>query len=252
MTVIWWMVLLGKGGGNRYCKGVKDMGNHFSYERISTKEERQKQKYSRQDAALGRYASENNIEFIYQAKEDKSGKDFENRKEWLKIEKLVQPGDTIVFKDISRFTRNSDEGYQKYMELLNKGVELIFIDNPTVCTPYIKKMMQIAEQQSLVVRTTLESTIKLLLIVELDRVEQERLVMIQRVKDGIKASPKKSGRPAGKVYKLDDGLKEDIQKYLSDRSVKQVDLMKKYKISRNTLKKYIAMVSGADNGDGIK
>ena len=30
-----------------------------------------------------------------------------------------------------------------------------------------------------------------------------------------------------------------ILKYLSDRSIKQVDLMRKYNISRNTLKKYI-------------
>lgn len=227
------------------------MGNYFSYERISTQEERQKQKYSRQDAALERYAKDNGIEFIYQAKEDKSGKDFKGRKEWLKIEKLVQPGDSIIFKDISRFTRNSEEGYKKYMELLNKGIELVFIDNPTVCTSYIKKMMQIAEQQSLVVRTTLESTIKLLLIVELDRVEQERLTMIQRVKDGMSASSKKAGRPAGKVYKLDENLKTDIENFLSDRSVKQVDLMKKYDISRNTLKKYIKMVQDADKDGGI-
>ena len=32
---------------------------------------------------------------------------------------------------------------------------------------------------------------------------------------------------------------EDILKYLSDRSIKQVDLMRKYNISRNTLKKYV-------------
>ena len=30
-----------------------------------------------------------------------------------------------------------------------------------------------------------------------------------------------------------------ILKYLSDRSIKQVDLMRKYNISRNTLKKYV-------------
>ena len=31
----------------------------------------------------------------------------------------------------------------------------------------------------------------------------------------------------------------DIKKYIADRSIKQTDLMKKHKISRNTLKKYI-------------
>lgn len=39
-----------------------------------------------------------------------------------------------------------------------------------------------------------------------------------------------------------DHYREDILKYLSDRSIKQVDLMRKYNISRNTLKKYISLL----------
>ena len=34
-------------------------------------------------------------------------------------------------------------------------------------------------------------------------------------------------------------LKEDIKKFLIDRSIKQIDLMNEHNISRNTLKKYI-------------
>ena len=37
-------------------------------------------------------------------------------------------------------------------------------------------------------------------------------------------------------------LEADIKAFLSDRSIKQVDLMKKHSISRNTLKKYIEIV----------
>lgn len=218
------------------------MGNIYSYERISTKEERGKQKYSRQDTALAKYANDNNIEFLIQFKEDESGKNFTNRKEWNKLEKIVQKGDTIVFKDISRFTREAENGYNKYMELMRKGIELIFIDNQTVSTPYIKQLLNVAEQQNLVARTSLESTVKLLLIVELDRVEQERLIFIKRVKDGIKASDKTSGRKKGKLDKMTDELENDIKDFLTDRSIKQVDLMKKHNISRNTLKKYIELV----------
>lgn len=218
------------------------MGNIYSYERISTKEERGKQKYSRQDTALAKYAKDNNIEFLIQFKEDESGKNFTNRKEWNKLEKIVQKGDTIVFKDISRFTREAENGYNKYMELMRKGIELIFIDNQTVSTPYIKQLLNVAEQQNLVARTSLESTVKLLLIVELDRVEQERLIFIKRVKDGIKASDKTSGRKKGKLDKMTDELENDIKDFLTDRSIKQIDLMKKHNISRNTLKKYIELV----------
>ena len=210
--------------------------------RISTKEERGLQRYNRQEKALEKFATEQKVEYIYIAKEDESGKSFDNRKEWNKLEKLVKSGDTVVFKDISRFTREAEKGYSKYMELLEKGIELVFIDNPTVSTSYIKQLLSIAKNQNLVAKTSLESTIKLLLIVELDRVEQERKILVKRIKDGQLASDKKSGRPVGALDKMNDELKEDIKAFIKDRSIKQVDLMNKHNISRNTLKKYVSLV----------
>jgi DNA invertase Pin-like site-specific DNA recombinase len=218
------------------------MNNYFSYMRISTKEERGNQKYNRQEAALKKFAAENGIEYIAEFKEDVSGKSFENRKQWQRLEKLVQSGDTIVFKDISRFTREVVNGFEKYMSLLEKGVELIFLDNPTVSTDYIKKLLMVAEQQSIVARTSLEGTVKLLIIVELDRVEQERLTLIKRITQGMAASEKKQGRKTGSIDKMTPELEEDIKAYLNDRSIKQVDIMKKHNISRNTLKKYADLV----------
>lgn len=218
------------------------MGNYFSYMRISTKEERGKQKFSRQEVALEKYAKENGIKFTLEFKEDISGKNFEDRVEWNKLEAILQSGDTIVFKDVSRFTREALNGESKYMSLLSRGVDLIFIDNQTISTPYIKKLLEVAEAQSLVAKISLESTVRLLLIVELDRVEQERLTLIKRTKDGMAASPKKAGRVPGKLDKMSDALENDIRKYLSDRSIKQVTLMNRHNISRNTLKKYISIV----------
>ena len=46
---------------------------------------------------------------------------------------------------------------------------------------------------------------------------------------------------------MSDELKADIQQFLKDRSIKQIDLMRKYNISRNTLKKYIAIISEEEN-----
>ncbi|MDC7280594.1 hypothetical protein NXH64_13910 [Butyrivibrio fibrisolvens] len=74
---------------------------------------------------------------------------------------------------------------------------------------------------------------------KLDRAERQRLYISKAIKDGIAASNKRSGRKLGQFDKLTPELKADIQAYLHDRSIKQVDLMKKYGISRNTLKKYI-------------
>ena len=222
------------------------LDNYYAYMRISTKEERQKQRFNRQESALTKYARDHGIEYVVTFKEDASGKNFTDRKEWNKLERIIQSGDTIVFKDISRFTREAINGYEQYMKLLHDGIRLVFIDNPTVSTDYIQEMLHVAEEQDLVARTSLESTIKLLLIVELDRVEKERLTLIQRTKDGIAASPKKSGRARGHLDKMTPALYNDIQAYLSDRSIRQDTLMKKHKISRNTLKKYIKLVK-----DGI-
>jgi len=218
------------------------MGNIFSYARISTSEERKLQTFARQDVALERYAKENGIEYTMQFKEDTSGKSFEQRKQWQALERIVQKGDTIVFKDISRFTREAENGYKKYMELMQKGVKLVFLDNLAISTDYIENIAKVSQEQNLVVKTALENIIQLLVIVELDRVEQERKTLIKRIKDGIEASEKKSGRPIGKLDKMTNSLEADIKAYLNDRSIKQIDLMKKHNVSRNTLKKYIELV----------
>ena len=217
------------------------MSNIFGYMRISTREERELQTYNRQISALNKYANNNNIEYTIIFKESISGKNF-NRPEWKKLESIIQTGDTIVFKDISRFTRECENGFNKYNELMKKGINLIFIDNPTVSTDYIKNLLNIAEEQSIVAKTSLENTVKLLLIVELDRIEQERLTIIKRIKDGLKASDKKSGRKEGSILKLNDYLKQDIIKYLNNRNIKGIDIMNKYNISRNTLKKYAVII----------
>lgn len=217
----------------------------FAYMRISTKEERGKQKFTRQEQAIERWCKENDAEItdrrIY--KDDASGKSFD-RKAWKELESDVQTGDTIVFKDICRFTREYEKGYQKYMELLNKGINLVFIDNPTIGTEYIKNMIGIAEkQENRIAKKSLKDTIELLILVELDRAEKEREITVKRIKDGIKASEKKSGRKEGQLDKMTPELEADIRNFLADRSIKQVDLMKKHNLSRNTLKKYVKIIS---------
>lgn len=221
------------------------MANYFSYMRISTREEREMQRYNRQEKALEKYVQEHGIELkdVYQFRDDISGKSFENRADWNKLEKLLQPGDTIIFKDITRFTREAENGYKKYMELLNNNINLIFIDNPTISTDYIKTMMGIAQrQENRIAKKSLNDTIELLILVELDRAEREREIIVQRIRDGLKASDKKAGRKPGQLDKLTDELQADIVLYLADRSIKAVDLMKKHNISRNTFKKYVEHV----------
>jgi DNA invertase Pin-like site-specific DNA recombinase len=105
-------------------------------------------------------------------------------------------------------------------------------------------MMDVADrQQNRIAKKTLRDTIELLLLVELDRAEQEREITVKRIRDGIAASPKKSGRPNGKLDKMTPELESDIQKYIAqsvtDRTITIADLMRKHNLTRNTVTKYI-------------
>ena len=146
------------------------MGNYYSYKRISTDQERQN--FNRQTKALEKYATDHNIEYLVEFTEEKSAKSFDDRPQFKKLDKLLQAGDTIVFKDLFRFTRESENGYIKYMEWLNRGINMVFLDNPTVSSDYIRSMIETAQKQDIVTRTAMEGIIKLLIIVELDRGEQ--------------------------------------------------------------------------------
>lgn len=216
------------------------MGNFYSYMRVSTDSE--KQNFARQEKALARYAKENDIEYLIEFREEKSAKNFTDRPQFKKLDKLLQSDDTVVFKDLSRFSREAENGYKKYMEWLERGITVVFIDNPVVSSDYIRKLTDTAQAQDIVTRTAMEGVIKLLIIVELDRAEQQRLYISKAITDGIRASAKKSGRKSGQLDKLSPELKADIELYLSDRKIRQVDLIRKHNISRNTLKKYIGCV----------
>lgn len=157
----------------------------FSYSRISTDEE--KQKFNRQEKALSKYALDHNIKYFREFKDECSGSTFD-RTEFKELDAHLQRGDTVVMKDLSRFTREAENGYKKYMEWLNKGINIVFIDNPTISSDYIRQMISTAEQQDLVTKTAMEAIIKLLLIVELDRAEKQREYISKAIKDGIEAS----------------------------------------------------------------
>ena len=218
------------------------MATYF-YMRISTKESTDKQSFQRQYKALETYAKNNNLKFdnrsIY--KDDVTGSTFE-REDWIALEDILQQGDTIVFKEISRFTRQAEKGFKKYMELMGRGINLVFLDNQTVSSDYIMNLMEVAQNQQRIAKKALENTVELLIMVELDRVEKERETIAKRISDGIKASNKKNGRKTGQLDKMTEELREDLKKFMTDRSIKQVDLMKKHNISRNTLKKYIEVI----------
>ena len=61
-----------------------------------------------------------------------------DRPEWQKLLGRVQPGDTIVFDEVSRMSRDAAEGAKQYEELYNKGVSLVFLKEPHINTEAYK------------------------------------------------------------------------------------------------------------------
>ena len=66
--------------------------------------------------------------------EDKTtGRNFD-RPGWAKLYKTVKEGDTIVFDEVSRMSRDAEEGFAVYEELYRRGVNLVFIAEPHINT----------------------------------------------------------------------------------------------------------------------
>lgn len=64
-----------------------------------------------------------------------------NRPAFDKLLKNVNAGDTIIFDEVSRMSRNAEEGFKLYEELFTKGVELIFIKEPYVNTSVYREKL---------------------------------------------------------------------------------------------------------------
>lgn len=87
----------------------------YGYVRVSTMQ----QKTQRQ---IDNIKSFDTNAIIYEEKQ--SGKDIENRSIFKKSLDKVKSGDTIIFDEVSRMSRNADEGYNLYMELMQQNINL--------------------------------------------------------------------------------------------------------------------------------
>ena len=75
-------------------------------------------------------------------KETYTGTKLEGRKEFEKLLKVIRKGDIIVFDEVSRMSRNSEEGCNLYEQLFNKGVDLIFLKEPHINTEVYRKALE--------------------------------------------------------------------------------------------------------------
>ena len=105
----------------------------YGYARVSTKQ----QSINRQITNIENY---DNNAIIFQEKF--TGTKIQGRVEFQKLLKRVKQGDTIVFDSVSRMSRNAEEGIQLYMELFDKGVELVFLKENYINTATYRKQLE--------------------------------------------------------------------------------------------------------------
>lgn len=175
------------------------------------------------------------------------------RPEWLKLYKKVAAGDTIVFDSVSRMSRNAEEGIEVYMDLYERGVNLIFLKEPHINTDTYKNTLQ--QQIQLTGDTVdliLEGINKYLMAlakkqIELafEQSEKEVMDLRQRTREGIETARldgKQIGQKSGAKLTTKKSIvaKEIILKHSQSfyGTLNDDDVIKLASISRKTYYKY--------------
>lgn len=176
-----------------------------------------------------------------------------DRPGWTKLYKTVKSGDTIVFDEVSRMSRDADEGFAVYEDLYRRGVNLIFIKEPHINTETYKKAIESGVQMTGTnVDYILEGINKYLLSLAKEQIklafsqaEKEVEYLHQRTREGIETARmngKQIGQPKG--TKLTTKKSIEAKKIILIRSksfcgtLDDDEVMKIAGISRNTYYKY--------------
>lgn len=176
-----------------------------------------------------------------------------DRKEWLKLMKIIKPGDIIVFDSVSRMSGNAEEGFAEYERLYNMGVVLVFLKEPHINTETYKKALENNIQLTgSNVDFILEGVNKYLMALAKEQIrlafeqsEKEVEDLHQRTKEGLvtaKLAGKQIGRKQGAevVTKKSLEKKQIILKHSKDfkGSLNDAEVMVLTGLARNTYYKY--------------
>lgn len=218
---------------------------NYGYTRISTN----KQNIFRQIRNIQKAYGEDIVIF----QEEFTGTKVQGRKEFQKLLKIVQKGDTIVFDSVSRMSRNAEEGIKLYEELMNKGIELVFLKEPYINTEVYKNnqanQIQLLGTDEDILFNAINEYMKKLarkqIVIAFEQAEKEVQDLRQRTKEGMltaKLEGKQIGQKEGRklVVKKAKEKKEQIIKYSKDfkGSLTDKEVMKLIGIARNTYYKY--------------
>ena len=67
-----------------------------------------------------------------------------DRPAWNKLKKQLKSGDTVVFDEISRMSRDAAEGFEEYKSLYEQGINLVFLKEAMLNTDNFRQTAQLA------------------------------------------------------------------------------------------------------------
>lgn len=179
-----------------------------------------------------------------------------DRKEWIKLKKVLKVGDTVVFDSVSRMSRNAEEGISDYMQLLERDINLVFLKEPYINTEVYQEQLRANDNiktddidlnDTILkgVREYLKRLATKQIRIAFDQAEKEVQDLRQRTKEGMLVAKSKgniAGRREGTKVETKKAkeVKEEIKKLSKDFSgnLKDVEVMKYLKVARNTYYKY--------------
>lgn len=189
-----------------------------------------------------------------------------DRKEWLRLMKIIKSGDWIIFDSVSRMSGNAEEGFAEYERLYNMGVVLVFLKEPHINTETYKKALENNVQLTgSNVDFILEGVNKYLMALAKEQIklafeqsEKEVEDLHQRTKEGLvtaKLAGKQIGRRRGSeiVTKKSLEKKQIILKHSKDfnGSLNDAEVMVLTGLARNTYYKYKRELKAEQNIDII-
>lgn len=177
-----------------------------------------------------------------------------DRPNWNKLISNIIPGDTIVFDEVSRMSRNADEGFKTYKELYDKGINLVFIKESTLNTENFRATQQIASVGNEIADLYIETTNKVLMILAEQQIKKafetaqhEVDFLHKRTSEGIavaRAKGKQIGRRTGAKIETNKAkqCKQKIIELSKDfnGTNKDTEVMAILGLARNTYYKYKA------------
>jgi DNA invertase Pin-like site-specific DNA recombinase len=175
------------------------------------------------------------------------------RPSWSKLYKRLTAGDTIVFDEVSRMSRNAEEGFAVYQELFARGVNLIFLKERHIDTAVFREATQAPETgdkdlDETLIRGLNEYLMRLAkkqIQIAFEQSQSEVDHLHQRTSEGVRraqAEGKQVGRATGAKITThkEQAAREIITKHNRDfgGALSDSETMKLAGISRNSFYKY--------------